>query len=142
PVAAQHVGAPPARSSRPVHRSLLAADPSDVPGSHDGRVRGGPTGGCGGTVARVTSEIIARVDDGVGHLTLDRPRALNALGYSMLGEIADVLDAWRLDPTVRLVLLDGAGDRGFCAGGDVRELRASVVAGRQADARRYFRREY
>lgn len=93
-------------------------------------------------MARVTSEIIARVDDGVGHLTLDRPRALNALGYTMLGEIADVLDAWRLDPTVRLVLLDGAGDRGFCAGGDVRELHASVVAGRQADARRYFRREY
>ena len=90
----------------------------------------------------MTSEILARVDDGVGHLTLDRPRALNALGYSMLGEIADVLDEWRVDPTVRLVLLDGAGDRGLCAGGDIRELHASVVAGRQADARRYFRREY
>jgi enoyl-CoA hydratase len=90
----------------------------------------------------MTSEIIARVDDGVGHLTLDRPRALNALGYAMLGEIADVLEEWRVDPTVRLVLLDGAGDRGLCAGGDVRELRASIVAGRQADARRYFRREY
>lgn len=93
-------------------------------------------------MARVTSEIIARVDDGVGHLTLDRPRALNALGYAMLGEIADVLEEWRVDPTVRLVLLDGAGDRGLCAGGDVRELHASIVAGRQADARRYFRREY
>ncbi|WP_194521851.1 3-hydroxyisobutyryl-CoA hydrolase [Cellulosimicrobium sp. JZ28] len=90
----------------------------------------------------MTSEILARVDDGVGHLTLDRPRALNALGYTMLGEIADVLDEWRVDPTVRLVLLDGAGDRGLCAGGDIRELHASVVAGRQADARRYFRREY
>lgn len=90
----------------------------------------------------MTSEILARVDDGVGHLTLDRPRALNALGYSMLGEIADVLDEWRVDPTVRLVLLDGAGDRGLCAGGDIRELHASVVAGQQADARRYFRREY
>ena len=90
----------------------------------------------------MTSEILARVDDGVGHLTLDRPRALNALGYSMLGEIADVLDEWRVDPTVRLVLLDGAGARGLCAGGDIRELHASVVAGRQADARRYFRREY
>lgn len=90
----------------------------------------------------MTSEILARVDDGVGHLTLDRPRALNALGYSMLGEIADVLDEWRVDPTVRLVLLDGAGDRGLCAGGDIRELHESVVAGRQADARRYFRREY
>jgi enoyl-CoA hydratase len=90
----------------------------------------------------VTSQIIARADDAVGHLTLDRPGALNALGYDMLGEIADVLDAWRDDPTVRVVLLDGAGDRGFCAGGDVRELHALVAAGRQADARRYFRREY
>ncbi|MFC8921065.1 enoyl-CoA hydratase/isomerase family protein [Cellulosimicrobium sp. NPDC057127] len=90
----------------------------------------------------MTSQIIARSDDAVGHLTLDRPGALNALGYDMLGEIAGVLDAWRDDPTVRVVLLDGAGDRGFCAGGDVRELHASIVAGRQADARRYFRREY
>ncbi len=93
-------------------------------------------------MARVTSEIIARVDDGVGHLTLDRPRALNALGYAMLGEIADVLEEWRVDPTVRVVLLDGAGDRGLCAGGDVRALHASIVAGKQAEARRYFRREY
>ncbi len=93
-------------------------------------------------MTRVTSEILARVDDGVGHLTLDRPRALNALGYAMLGEIADVLEEWRADPAVRVVLLDGAGERGLCAGGDVRELHASVVAGRQADARRYFRREY
>ncbi|WP_318782943.1 enoyl-CoA hydratase/isomerase family protein [Cellulosimicrobium sp. SH8] len=90
----------------------------------------------------MTSEIIARVDDGVGHLTLDRPRALNALGYAMLGEIADVLEEWRVDPTVRVVLLDGAGDRGLCAGGDVRALHASIVAGKQAEARRYFRREY
>lgn len=93
-------------------------------------------------MARVTSEIIARVDDGVGHLTLDRPRALNALGDAMLGEIADVLEEWRVDPTVRVVLLDGAGDRGLCAGGDVRALHASIVAGKQAEARRYFRREY
>ncbi|MGN6239777.1 MAG: enoyl-CoA hydratase/isomerase family protein [Cellulosimicrobium cellulans] len=90
----------------------------------------------------MTSEIIARVDDGVGHLTLDRPGALNALGYTMLGEIADVLEEWRVDPTVRVVLLDGAGDRGLCAGGDVRALHASIVAGKQAEARRYFRREY
>ncbi|MBD8078745.1 enoyl-CoA hydratase/isomerase family protein [Cellulosimicrobium arenosum] len=90
----------------------------------------------------MTSQIIARADDAVGHLTLDRPRALNALSYEMLGEIADVLAAWRDDPTVRVVLLDGAGDRGFCAGGDVRELHAGVSEGRPQDARRYFRREY
>ncbi|WP_308016318.1 enoyl-CoA hydratase/isomerase family protein [Cellulosimicrobium marinum] len=90
----------------------------------------------------MTSQIIARSDTGVGHLTLDRPRALNALSFAMLGEIAAVLDAWRDDPTVRVLLLDGAGDRGFCAGGDIRELHASVAAGRPEDARRYFRREY
>ncbi|MBD5785134.1 enoyl-CoA hydratase/isomerase family protein [Cellulosimicrobium terreum] len=90
----------------------------------------------------MTSQIIARADDGVGHLTLDRPRALNALGYDMLGEIADTLAAWRDDPTVRVLLLDGAGDRGFCAGGDIRELYAQVVAGRRGDAHLYFRREY
>src|SRR6478735_5514202 len=120
---------PPAPPARPLCRARVPRRACPRP----------PTGG---SVTRMTSEILARVDDGVGHLTLDRPRALNALGYSMLGEIADVLEEWRVDPTVRLVLLDGAGDRGLCAGGDIRELHASVVAGRQADARRYFRREY
>ena len=93
-------------------------------------------------MTKVTSHIIARSDDAVGHLTLDRPEALNALRIDMLDDIAAVLDAWRVDPTVRVLLLDGAGERGFCAGGDVRALHATILAGRHHEARAYFRREY
>ncbi|WP_265520180.1 enoyl-CoA hydratase/isomerase family protein [Oerskovia flava] len=90
----------------------------------------------------MTSRILAHADGGLGHLTLDRPRALNALDHLTLDEVAGVLEAWRDDPAVAAVVLDGAGERGFCAGGDIRELYGSVTDGRHPDARRYFRREY
>ncbi len=82
------------------------------------------------------------MDDGVGRITLDRPRAINALTEAMLAALGETLDAWRDDGAVRLVLLDGAGERGLCAGADVRALRAEVVAGRRDVARRFFRTEY
>jgi len=80
--------------------------------------------------------------DGVGHLTLDRPRAINALDLGMVEDLQAALDAWRNDPDVALVLLDGAGDRGLCAGGDVRGLYEQIVAGRPGDTALFFRAEY
>lgn len=69
-----------------------------------------------------------------GHITLDRPAKLNALSPAMLADMHAALDAWARDPGVRLVVLDGAGPRGFCAGGDLRILydfaRADLAAAR------------
>ena len=79
---------------------------------------------------------------GVAHLTLNRPRAINALDLEMIRLSADALDLWERDPDVDVVLLDGAGDRGLCAGGDVRALYDMVRAGRLDDAHNYFREEY
>lgn len=84
----------------------------------------------------------AEVADGVGRLTLNRPRALNALDRAMIDELADALTAWRDDPAVRLVTIEGAGGRAFCAGGDVRAVRALVLAGRHAEAEAFFAAEY
>ncbi|GAA3867756.1 enoyl-CoA hydratase/isomerase family protein [Leifsonia kafniensis] len=70
-----------------------------------------------------------RVHDGIGHLTLNRPEALNALTHSMVLLLTEALTAWRDDPEVSLVVLDGAGDRGLCAGGDVRALYDNAVSG-------------
>ncbi|MEO7587552.1 MAG: enoyl-CoA hydratase/isomerase family protein, partial [Arachnia sp.] len=76
------------------------------------------------------SELIAfRVDDGVGHLELNRPRVINSLNLEMLRALTDVLHQWQEDDGVRAVELSGAGDRGFCAGADVRELAGLVTAG-------------
>ena len=90
----------------------------------------------------MSEQISATVADGVGHVTLDRPQALNALSYEMIRELTSVLEVWRDDPEVGLVMLDGAGERGFSAGGDIRELYGYAVDGNAAEAREFFRSEY
>ncbi|GAA1058729.1 enoyl-CoA hydratase/isomerase family protein [Agromyces bracchium] len=90
----------------------------------------------------MSEHISASVADGVGHLTLERPQALNALSYEMIRALTAVFDAWRHDPEVSMVVLDGAGERGFCAGGDIRELYMYATGGHVAEALRFFRDEY
>ena len=87
------------------------------------------------------SEVIFRREGRAGRITMNRPKALNALTYPMVGEIFEALQAWKSDPAVELVLLDGAGERGLCAGGDVRSLYDSRVGG-SALARNFWRDEY
>jgi enoyl-CoA hydratase len=86
--------------------------------------------------------VISVRDSSVGHLTLDRPEAINALDLGMVEALARALDAWEHDPDIQIVLLDGAGDRGLCAGGDVRGLYDQILAGRAEDAATFFRAEY
>lgn len=90
----------------------------------------------------MSEHISTSVSDGVGRLTLERPQALNALSYEMIRSIAAVFEAWRHDSEVATVVLDGAGERGFCAGGDVRELYEYTTGGHEAEAIRFFRDEY
>lgn len=86
--------------------------------------------------------VLVRARAGLGRITLNRPRAINALDIDMIRAIGVALEEWRNDPSVDVVLLDGAGDRGFCAGGDVRSLREQILDG-QADATgEFFRNEY
>ena len=86
-------------------------------------------------------EVIVRAEGGIGRLTLNRPAALNALTTSMCETMTEALLAWRRDPAVQLVVIDHAGERGFCAGGDIRML-AESGAGDGAAARRFFFVEY
>src|SRR3569833_561411 len=67
-------------------------------------------------------EIIARVERRVGRLTLNRPKALHSLTTAMCLALSDALMAWKDDPAVDLALIDHAGERGFCAGGDIRMM--------------------
>ncbi|WP_224786038.1 enoyl-CoA hydratase/isomerase family protein [Microbacterium caowuchunii] len=93
-------------------------------------------------LAEHTGDVLVRVARGVGRLTLHRPRALNALDVGMVRTLHATLDAWEHDSEVGIVLLDGAGERGLCAGGDVRALREQIVGGDGAAAERFFREEY
>ena len=63
--------------------------------------------------------------NGVGRLTLNRPEALHALNTGCAELMTEALLAWRDDPAVQAVLIDHAGERGFCAGGDIRMLAES-----------------
>ncbi|MCW3493175.1 enoyl-CoA hydratase/isomerase family protein [Microbacterium sp. SSM24] len=86
--------------------------------------------------------VLARTAGGLGRLTLNRPRAINALDLGMIHQLHAALDAWEHDSEVDVVLLDGAGDRGLCAGGDVRGLAERVTGGQAAETAHFFRDEY
>jgi enoyl-CoA hydratase len=88
-----------------------------------------------------TDEVLIRREGRAGRITMNRPKALNALTYAMVGRIWDALLEWRDDPKVEFVLLDGAGDRGLCAGGDVRSLYDARAEGWRL-ARAFWSEEY
>jgi enoyl-CoA hydratase len=88
------------------------------------------------------SRVLVRAGGGLGRLTLNRPRALNALDLGMIVELASALDDWEDDSDIEIVLLDGAGDRGLCAGGDVRGLYDQISGGDPEAAAAFFRAEY
>ena len=86
-------------------------------------------------------EVLCRVEGRVGRITLNRPGAIHALTTNMCRLMTDALLAWRDDPNVELVLLDHSGERGFCAGGDIRMLAESGAGdGRLSSARSHARR--
>jgi enoyl-CoA hydratase len=88
-----------------------------------------------------SDEVLTRVDDGVGFVTLNRPKAINSLNQSMVNTLSAVLTKWERDDAVRVVVLEGTGDRGLCAGGDVVAIYHSARADGVA-ARRFWRDEY
>lgn len=87
-------------------------------------------------------EVLLRREGRLGHIVLNRPRALNALTHDMVRRIAGALDAWELDDRVSAVLITGAGERGLCAGGDIRAIRQAAVSGEPQLAEDFWRDEY
>ncbi len=92
----------------------------------------------------MTSEdtVVTSRDGRVGRILLNRPRALNALDLSMIRACAAILESWREDPHVDAVVIEGAGDRAFCAGGDIRTLRDGQMSGDRASVDQFFAEEY
>jgi enoyl-CoA hydratase len=86
-------------------------------------------------------EIITRIENGVGRITLNRPKAIHALNRSMCEAMTEALLDWRDDAVVQSVLIDHAGERGFCAGGDIRMIAESGV-GDASEAKAFFETEY
>ncbi|NGN66557.1 enoyl-CoA hydratase/isomerase family protein [Streptomyces sp. A7024] len=87
------------------------------------------------------THVLARREGRLGHITLNRPKALNALNTEMVRGVYAALTEWADDPGVDAVLLDGAGERGFCAGGDIRLMHDSA-RGDHGLAQQFWREEY
>jgi enoyl-CoA hydratase len=85
--------------------------------------------------------LLVSTDGHLGRIRLNRPQALNSLTLEMIAAIAAGLDAFERDDAVETVLIDGAGERGFCAGADIRALRESALADGSA-AREFLAAEY
>lgn len=73
-------------------------------------------------VAGAEPDLIARREGAAGIIRLNRPKAINAVTLEMFRDIDKALDAFEADPQVAVILLEGAGERGLCAGGDIRAL--------------------
>ena len=93
------------------------------------------------TASAAEPELIVRRQGRAGRITLNRPKVINALSYEMVAPITDALRGWAADSAISLVILDGAGERGLCAGGDVISLYNSKDQG-SGLARRFWADEY
>lgn len=94
----------------------------------------------------MSDDVLLETRGAVGVVTLNRPKALNALDLGMCRALLPQLDAWAGDTAVKAVVIRGAGGRAFCAGGDVRAVAASLGTppgpGQERLSREFFRAEY
>src|SRR3954471_15340886 len=88
------------------------------------------------------AELLCERRGAAGLVTLNRPQALNALTHAMVLALSRALDEWADDPAVTRIVVTGAGERAFCAGGDIRHLYDLGKAGRHEEALRFWRDEY
>ena len=86
-------------------------------------------------------DILVTVENGVGLITLNRPKAINSLTHEMVIAMSKVLTDWEHDDAVRAVVVSGAGERGLCAGGDIVVIYHSARAD-GSEARQFWYDEY
>jgi enoyl-CoA hydratase len=88
------------------------------------------------------SNVLVRISGACGRITLNRPQVMNALTLEMVTIMHTTLMAWATDVSIQFVLVDGAGQRGLCAGGDIRAMYNAVISGNPNLAVDFFRHEY
>ena len=88
------------------------------------------------------ASVVAARDGRVGRIRLNRPKALNALDIGMIRAITAALREWSEVPAVHAVVIEGEGERAFCAGGDIRAIRQMQLDGRKEEVEAFFSEEY
>jgi enoyl-CoA hydratase len=121
-----------------VRSQILSEELDERAGERNPMGRGGhsdtPHGGGqpqrdGGYKGGMAEDVLLRVESGIGRITLNRPQTINALTHGMVKAVDAALVRWAADDQVNAVLIDGAGERGLCAGGDIRAVYEDAKAG-------------
>lgn len=87
-------------------------------------------------------DLLAREKGYVGWITLNRPKALNALTHEMCIKIENYLDQWKVDKNIRVIIFDAVGQKAFCAGGDITEMYKRGKVGDLDYGHTFWRDEY
>jgi enoyl-CoA hydratase len=90
----------------------------------------------------MTEDVLIRTNGPIGHISLNRPKALHALTLAMCHAMSAALTEWADDDSIKAVILDHDEGRGFCAGGDIAFLRDSALNDGGVSGRRFFHDEY
>ena len=90
----------------------------------------------------MTDDVLIRTNGPIGHIGLNRPKALHALTLPMCHAMSAALTEWAGDDGIKAVILDHAEGRGFCAGGDIAFLRESALNDGGMSGRKFFHDEY
>ncbi len=88
------------------------------------------------------SDLIVRKSGKAGHVTLNRPKALNALNHAMCLDLEKTMRDWAADDVVGLLMIDAAGEKAFCAGGDIVSIYNDGKSGQVENALKFWRDEY
>ncbi|MDV2503259.1 MAG: enoyl-CoA hydratase/isomerase family protein, partial [bacterium] len=84
--------------------------------------------------------VLFEADDGIGLMTINRPEKMNAMTYATMDELSAILDRAEADPEIRVLIITGAGEKAFIAGGDIGEFYESIKAGVELSLREFVRR--
>ncbi|MFB7617904.1 enoyl-CoA hydratase/isomerase family protein [Kitasatospora sp. NPDC056181] len=87
-------------------------------------------------------EVLVQREGRAGLIVLNRPAALNALTHGMVRRISEALDSWEEDERVESVVVTGAGERAFCAGGDIVAIHRAATGGDPGAVEEFWRDEY
>ena len=90
----------------------------------------------------MTDDVLIRTNGPIGHISLNRPKALHALTLPMCHAMSAALTEWERDDAVEAIIIDHDEGRGFCAGGDIAFLRDSALNDGGVSGRKFFHDEY
>jgi len=90
----------------------------------------------------MTDDVLTRANGPIGHISLNRPKALHALTLDMCHKMSAALTEWEKDDAIEAIIIDHDDGRGFCAGGDIAFLRDSALNDGGKSGRKFFHDEY